>query len=62
MRAWQIDNPTLMLLTEEELRTLPTHSVLYALDGKRVIKGVDLLDSDTRFGHLAYGLQVELAE
>ena len=54
MLKWD-DSKKLWLLTPAEYAMLPTGFVLTCIDGKEYIKGVDYIDDDTRFGHLAYG-------
>lgn len=44
------------LLTPEELRLVPDGMVLVSIGGREIIKGRDMVPTDTRGGHLAYGL------
>lgn len=53
-------NPVLMLLTPEEFLFLPDGAILTCIDGSKAVKGKDYIDDDTRGGHLAYGITVEL--
>lgn len=52
MQRWD-DN--LWLITEKEFEKIPNGTELTCIDGTTVTKGVDYIDMDTRFGHLAYG-------
>lgn len=45
----------LVLITPEEFAELPDGTELVCINGKTYIKGKDIIDSDTRGGHLAYG-------
>ena len=56
MGAWWDKDKTLWLLTPDEFVALPDGAVLTAIDGEKATKGIDEIDNDTRFGHLAYGL------
>ena len=47
----------LWLFTPEEYNRLPDGTVLTCIDGTTNTKGVDYIDMDTRFGHIAYGLK-----
>lgn len=53
MAPW---DETLYLFTPEEYNQLPDGVELTSIGGKKVIKGKDYVDQDTRFGHLAYGV------
>jgi hypothetical protein len=46
----------LFLLTEEELNELPDGIVLTSIMGDTAVKGKDYIDTDSRFGHTAYGI------
>jgi hypothetical protein len=46
----------LFLFTIDEYNQLPDGIELTCIDGKTSIKGKDDIDLDTRFGHLAYGV------
>lgn len=56
MSAWWDDDHRLLLLTPEEFASLPDGEVLVCIDESVAVKGVDKIDDDTRFGHLAYGV------
>ena len=55
MHPW---NEELWLFTPEEYEQLPDGIELYSImaGDKPVVKGVDTIDMDTRFGHIAYGV------
>jgi hypothetical protein len=55
MLKWN-DDSNLWLLTPSEYAMLPTGFVLTCINGMECTKGVDYIDNDTRFGHLAYGV------
>ena len=55
MLKWD-DDSNLWLLTPSEYAMLPDGFVLTCIDGEECTKGVDYIDNDTRFGHLAYGV------
>ena len=55
MLKWD-DSKKLWLLTPSEYAMLPDGFVLTCIDGEECTKGVDYIDNDTRFGHLAYGV------
>lgn len=46
----------LYLLTPEEFQQLPDGIELTCIDDTKAIKGIDAIDQDIRFGHLAYGV------
>jgi hypothetical protein len=46
----------LALFTPEEYEQLPDGTELYSIGGKKLIKGKDYIDQDTRFGYLAVGV------
>lgn len=52
MQPW---DERLMLLTPKEYEELPDGTTLHCINGETRIKGVDTIDMDTRFGHIAYG-------
>lgn len=54
MQSWDGD---LWLFTPEELEQLPDGIELTSIMGKKVVKGRDYIDDDTRGGHLAYGIR-----
>ena len=56
MGAWWDKEKTLWLLTPEEFKELPDGTELMCIFGEKHIKGKDYIEQDTRFGHLAYGL------
>jgi len=47
----------IMLVTPEEFKALPNGTVLLDIFGTPHVKGRDEIDQDTRFGHLAFGLE-----
>lgn len=47
----------LYLFTQEEYDRLPIGTVLTCISGAEVTKGIDVVDADTRFGYLAYGVK-----
>ena len=47
----------LFLFTPEEYEQLPDGIELTCIDGDIVVKGVDKIDMDTRFGHTAFGVK-----
>ena len=49
------DGP-LYLLTALEYEQLSISTVVHCIDGTITRVGIDLIDTDTRFGMLAYGL------
>lgn len=54
--AWKLDDGrTIYLLTPERFATLSDGTKLICIDGEEVVKGVDPIDQDVRFGHLAFG-------
>ena len=46
----------LTLFTPEEYALLPAGFVLTCIDGSTKVKGIDEIDDDTRFGHIAFGI------
>ena len=53
MRLW---SGRLYVFTPAELEQLPDGTGLTCIDGTKVIKGRDAIDTDTRAGHIAYGV------
>jgi hypothetical protein len=53
MHKW---NKNLWLFTPEEFKQLPDGTVLTAITEEKAIKGVDEIDQDVRFGHIAWGV------
>ncbi len=53
MHKW---DDTLWLFTEDEFNKLPDGIELICINGETVIKGVDVIDMDTRYGHIAFGV------
>jgi len=53
MHRW---DDKLWLFTPEEYNRIPDGTVLTSISGERVTKGTDYIDMDTRFGHIAYGI------
>ncbi len=55
MHPW---DEKLTLFTPEEFEQLPDGTELYSIMGEGpVVKGKDKIDMDTRFGHIAYGVE-----
>jgi hypothetical protein len=52
---WSNEENPLYLITPEEYNQLPDGTQLECIDGTFVIKGVDYIDQDTRFGYIAFG-------
>ena len=52
-------NVTVWLLTPAALAELPDGTEVFGIQGARLVKGVDHLDDDTRFGFTAFGLLPE---
>lgn len=59
MRKWDSE---LWLLTIEEFKRLPDGTRLKCIDDEYYVKGADIIDLDTRFGCIAYGLNKQLVE
>jgi len=58
MQKWSNeDSNPLWLITKEEFDRLPTGIELECINGKKYVKGIDNIDDDTRYGHLAYGVR-----
>lgn len=58
MNKWDDEGKdSLWLFTENEFHRLPDGIVLECIDGDKVTKGVDEIDMDTRFGHIAFGVR-----
>ena len=53
MQVW---DDKLWLLTVAEFNQIPDGTELTCIDGTTAIKGQDEIDTDTRFGHIAYGI------
>ena len=49
----------LYLFTPEEFEQLPNGTELFSINkgDRSVVKGKDIIDMDTRFGHLAFGVK-----
>lgn len=57
MKLWSNeDGQQLWLLTPDEFSNLSDGTELICIDGKKVIKGKNHIDMDTRFGVIAFGL------
>lgn len=54
MIKWDDD---LVLFNEEEYNKLPDGTELTCIDKSTVIKGKDVIDMDTRSGHIAFGVK-----
>lgn len=55
MVRWSEDDD-LYLLTPDEFNQLPDGISLTCIDGTVLVKGKDDFDQDTRYGHIAYGV------
>lgn len=51
------DENSLWLLTPEELTKVPDGTKLECINKKMYTVGVDRIDDDIRYGHLAYGVR-----
>lgn len=63
MNLWSdevIEGKLLLLLTPDEFAQLPEGTVVYSIGGQRQRAGVDECDLETRFGHSAWGLHIEI--
>lgn len=49
-------NNNFWLFTPEEFEKIPDKTELISIHNERVTKGIDNIDLDTRFGHIAYGV------
>jgi len=54
MRLWDKD---LWLFTPEEFAQLPDGIELESVNGRIKTKGLDEIDQDVRFGHMAWGVR-----
>jgi len=54
MNRW---DDKLWLFTPEEYCKLPDGIVLTSINGTTYIKGIDYIDMDVRFGHIAFGIE-----
>ena len=54
MHPW---NGTMWLFTPDEYEQLPDGLELKSIMGDTKIKGKDTIDMDTRWGHIAYGVE-----
>jgi hypothetical protein len=58
MNMWLLeDGRAIWLLTEEEFDLLPNGTKVISIFGIVATKGVDIIDKDTRYNYLAYGLE-----
>lgn len=58
MQKWEDEGDnSLWLITEAELNQLPDGIELEDIGGGKSTKGIDDIDTDTRGGHLAYGVR-----
>ena len=58
MTKWEDDgNNSLYLFTVDEFNKLPNGIELESIMGDTKVKGVDDIDLDVRFGHIAYGIR-----
>jgi hypothetical protein len=55
--VWQEEDDVLWLLTPDEFLKMPDGLILTSIMGKTVVKGVDTIDMDTRFGLIAFGVR-----
>lgn len=55
MTRWD-EESGLYLFTPEEFTKLPDGIKLTSISKKTFTKGIDYIDQDTRFGHLAFGV------
>lgn len=46
----------LWLFTVEELNLLPDGCEMLSINGDKVVKGQDPIDTDVRYGHIAFGV------
>jgi len=56
MHLWS-EETNLHLFTPTEFNKLPDGTKLECINGWTKVKGVDDIDMDTRFGHIAYGVR-----
>ena len=56
MSRWWDEDKQLCLITKEEFHKLPDGTILECIDGTISVKGVDFIDEDIRFNHMAYGV------
>lgn len=47
------------LIHEDDFSKVPDGTELYSIFGRKVVKGVDEIDTDTRGGYLAFGKVLE---
>lgn len=60
---WRLDDGQyIILLKPEEFDEVEDGATLFSIMGEQKIKGVDEIDKDTRFGHLAWGLPLNIQE
>lgn len=57
MHKWNSENGGLWLFTVDEYNKLPDGIELECIDGDILTKGIDNIDLDTRFGHIAFGVR-----
>lgn len=58
MQLWDNEGEdSLWLLTPSEFSLLPDGTKVESISNELVTKGVNNIDDDTRFGHLAYGIR-----
>jgi len=55
MRKWDDEKDPLVLLTPEEFAQIPPGVTLTSISGTKAVKGVDEIDLDVRYGHIAFG-------
>lgn len=55
---WKLDDGrTIILKTPEEFKAYPDGTIFTSIFGDTKEKGKDYIDGDTRYGHLAYGIE-----
>lgn len=58
MVKWEDEGEnSLWLITPTELLKIPNGTELECINKKKYVVGIDRIDDDLRFGHLAYGVR-----
>jgi uncharacterized protein YqjF (DUF2071 family) len=57
VNRWSDDDAGFWLVTPHEFTRIPDGTTLHCIDGKTYVKGVDVIDCETRFGHMAFGIR-----
>ena len=52
---WDKSSDPLWLLTPKEYEQVPNGTPFECISGQQVIKGIDYIDQDSRFGYIAFG-------